>query len=84
MRAVVYWSQNTELFLPKGNDYEEVFGRPDDSVLVTAGEEQEDVTVSIASDVTSKSDTVEVNVNGEIPEGSVQMCIRDRCTGDCR
>lgn len=73
VRAVVYWSQNTELFLPKGNDYEEVFGRPDDSVLVTAGEEQEDVKVSIASDVTSKSDTVEVNVNGEMPEGSVLM-----------
>jgi hypothetical protein len=34
VRAVVYWSQSVELFLAKGNDYEEAFKRPDDSILV--------------------------------------------------
>lgn len=34
VRAIVYWEQNQELFLPKGNDYEAIFGMPDDSVVV--------------------------------------------------
>ena len=33
VRAVVYWLQNKELFIPKGNDYEAA-GIPDDSVLI--------------------------------------------------
>ena len=39
VRAVVYWSQNTDLILTKGNEYESVFNRPDDSVIVTQAEE---------------------------------------------
>ena len=35
VRAVVYWQQNESIFLPKGNDYEAMFQRPDDSVLVS-------------------------------------------------
>ena len=75
VRAVVYWSQNIELFLPKGNDYEEMFGRPDDSVLVSAGEtsEEEKTKISISSEITTKSESVEVDVNGTLPENSMLL-----------
>ena len=35
VRAVVYWSQNVDLWIPKSNDYEAA-NIPDDSVLITA------------------------------------------------
>ena len=35
VRAVVYWNQNTALYIPKGNDYE-AESIPDDSVLIPA------------------------------------------------
>ena len=40
VRAVVYWQQNESIFLPKGNDYEAMFQRPDDSVLVSGTPEE--------------------------------------------
>ena len=41
VRAVVYWQQNESIFLPKGNDYEAMFQRPDDSVLVSGTPEED-------------------------------------------
>ncbi len=35
VRTVVYWTQNADLFIAKGNDYESFFHLPDDSVLVS-------------------------------------------------
>ena len=49
VRAVVYWSQNEDIFLPKGNDYEAMFGKPDDSVPVKAP--SNDPKVAIKEDV---------------------------------
>ncbi len=68
VRAVVYWSQNADLFLVKGNDYESVFHRPDDSLLVN-----EDTTPNIAftDQLTTTSKTVPVELGGEIPSGAL-------------
>lgn len=70
VRAVVYWAQNEEIFLPKGNDYEEMFHMPDDSVLISGSQETAEPGAEIATPVTTASETVVVTLRGEIPEGS--------------
>ena len=73
VRAVVYWEQNVSLHLPKGNDYEAMFHRPDDSVLIS-GEavkpEPEAPTAAITGPVTPSSKNIVVTTTGEIPAGS--------------
>lgn len=71
VRAIVFWGQNTELFLPKGNDYEEVFHRPDDSVLVSGSAEVDPVTATIVGPVNSESPSVVVTLGGTVPEGAL-------------
>ena len=73
VRAVVYWSQNIDLFLAKGNDYEEMFHRPDDSVLVTGSSVSEDPTAVISSPVLTSSSNIEVTLGGNIPENAVVL-----------
>ncbi|WP_312634754.1 DUF3783 domain-containing protein [Oscillibacter sp.] len=73
VRAVVYWAQNQELFLPKGNDYEAVFNRPDDSVLVSAAPDQETLTVAVSGPVESNAASVSVTVGGVVPDGSILL-----------
>ena len=68
VRAVVYWRQNNEIFLPKGNDYEAMFNRPDDSVLVSGTPEEEIPTVSIQDTVKASATSVQVTIGGVIPE----------------
>ncbi len=71
VRAVVYWSQDKENWIPKGNDYE--YAVNDNSVIVAAasGEEEDKPTAAIQpSSVLVGAESVTVNVTGTIPEGS--------------
>ncbi len=68
VRAVVYWLQNKELFIPKGNDYEAA-GIPDDSVLIP----EEPVAPSLkinTEKIKAGATNVSVEVSGDIDEGS--------------
>lgn len=69
VRAVVYWSQNKDIFLAKGNDYEESFHRPDDSVLVSAAPSTDDPEVTVGT-ITEGKD-FEVTLKGDAPSGSM-------------
>ena len=69
VRAVVYWSQNKDIFLAKGNDYEESFHRPDDSVLVSVAPSTEDPEVTVGT-ITEGKD-FEVTLKGDAPSGSM-------------
>ena len=66
VRAVVYWSQNVELMLPKGNDYEESFHCPDDSVAVAAP-----TAVSLPESIDEGAESVVIELSGTIDEGAV-------------
>ena len=73
VRAVVYWGQNTQLFLAKGNDYEAMFHRPDDSVAVTPLSQTGDPAVSLTDSVTEGDETVHAAVTGVIPDGTILL-----------
>ncbi len=66
VRAVVFWDQNADIYLPKGNDYEASFHMPDDSVLVIG-----DPSVAIAQEVKNTDSTLKLNLGGAIPEGAM-------------
>lgn len=70
VRAVVYWSQNPDIFLVKGNDYESVFHRPDDSIVVN---EDKTPRVSIAEQLTTNSKIVPIELSGQIPNGAMVL-----------
>lgn len=70
VRAVVYWRQNNEIFLTKGNDYEAMFNRPDDSVLISGTPEEEIPAVSIQDTVKVSATSVQVTIGGIVPEGT--------------
>ena len=83
VRAITYWSQNTEIFLPKGNDYEKMFSRPDDSVLVSEGEETTDPDVPKTlsavingGKVYDNASTINIAVSGSLPEGNVVLLVK--------
>ena len=71
VRAVVYWTQNADLFIAPGNDYEAVFNLPDDSVLVS-GSAQSTPSVT-AKPVTAGDTTVAFTVTGTVPEGAILL-----------
>ena len=71
VRAVVYWTQNADLFIAPGNDYEAVFNLPDDSVLVS-GSAQSAPSVA-AKPVTAGDTSVTFTVAGAIPEGALLL-----------
>lgn len=73
VRAVVYWAQNTDIFLAKGNDYEPQFGYPDGSVLVADAAQDKHPGVTVENPVLADADKIRVNVRGDIPEGSVLL-----------
>ena len=70
VRAVVYWQQNESIFLPKGNDYEAMFQRPDDSVLVSGTPEEDIPAVSIQGTPKAGDTSVSVQLGGKIPEST--------------
>ena len=70
VRAVVYWQQNESIFLPKGNDYEAMFQRPDDSVLVSGTPEEDVPAVSIQGTPKAGDTSVTVQLGGKIPEST--------------
>ena len=70
VRAVVYWQQNESIFLPKGNDYEAMFQRPDDSVLVSGTPEEDIPAVSIQGTPKAGDASVTVQLGGKIPDGT--------------
>lgn len=70
VRAVVYWQQNESIFLPKGNDYEAMFQRLDDSVLVSGTPEEDVPAVSIQGTPKAGDTSVSVQLGGKIPEGT--------------
>lgn len=70
VRAVVYWRQNESIFLPKGNDYEAMFHRLDDSVLVSGTPEEDIPAVSIQGTPKAGDTSVTVQLGGKIPDGT--------------
>lgn len=72
VRAVVYWTQNTSIFLPKGNDYEASFHRPDDSVLITP-KAQTGTPAATIEPIKAGDTTFTINVTGSIPSGSILL-----------
>ena len=79
VRAVVYWNQNTALYIPKGNDYEAA-GIPDDSVLIPA--EAVAPTVKINADkIKAGAESVTVAAEGDVPKDSV-VIVRQYKTND--
>lgn len=68
VRAVVYWNQNTALYIPKGNDYEAA-GIPDDSVLIPAVPVAPTVKIN-ADKIKAGASAVSVVVAGDVEEGS--------------
>ena len=70
VRAVVYWRQNESIFLTKGNDYEAMFHRPDDSVLVSGTPEEDIPTAAIQGTPKAGDTSVTVQLGGKIPEGT--------------
>ena len=70
VRAVAYWQQNENIFLPKGNDYEAMFQRPDDSVLVSGTPEEDVPAVSIQGTPKAGDTSVTVQLGGKIPDGT--------------
>ena len=73
VRAVVYWQQNESIFLPKGNDYEAMFQRPDDSVLVSGTPEEDIPAVSIQGTPKAGDTSVTVQLGGKIPDGTYNV-----------
>lgn len=80
VRAVVYWRQNESIFLTKGNDYEAMFHRPDDSVLVSGTPEEDIPAVSIQDTVKVSATSVQVTIGGIVPEGT--NALMKRYSGD--
>ena len=68
VRAVVYWNQNTALYIPKGNDYE-AESIPDDSVLIPAVPVAPTVKIN-ADKIKAGASAVSVVVAGDVEKGS--------------
>lgn len=79
VRAVVYWNQNTALYIPKGNDYEAA-GIPDDSVLIPAVPVAPTVKIN-ADKIKAGASAVSVVVAGDVEEGSI-LIIRQYASAD--
>ncbi len=68
VRAIVYWSQDIESFVPKGNDYE---GEADNSILIGS---VTGLSISFNTDkILSRSTVIPVNISGEVPAGSILL-----------
>lgn len=79
VRAVVYWNQNTALYIPKGNDYE-AESIPDDSVLIPAVPVAPTVKIN-ADKIKAGASAVSVVVAGDVEENS-NLIIRQYASAD--
>ena len=68
VRAVTFWDQNADIYLPKGNDYEASFHMPDDSVPVISAP-----AVSFDGEVKRTDKEVNLALSGSIPENCVLL-----------
>lgn len=73
VRAVVYWTQNEDLYIAPGNDYEKVFNKPDDSVLISGTQETEKPTVAIKGSVREDAASIPFTLGGTIPTGTTLL-----------
>lgn len=73
VRAVVYWRQNSDIFLPKGNDYEAMFGLPDDSVAITPKSQVGEPAAVIQAPVYDSDSSINISVTGSIETGSILL-----------
>ena len=73
VRAVVYWTQNEDLYIAPGNDYEKVFNKPDDSVLISGTQETEKPTVAIKGSVREDAASIPFTLGGTIPTGATLL-----------
>ena len=73
VRAVVYWRQNSDIFLPKGNDYEAMFGLPDDSVAITPKSQVGEPAAVIHTPVYDGDSSVNISITGSIQTGSIML-----------
>lgn len=74
VRAVVYWTQNVDLYLAPGNDYESKFNKPDDSVLISGTPEEEKPAVAVkGGSITEGASSATFTVSGTVPDGSLLL-----------
>ena len=71
VRAVVYWTQNADIFLAPGNDYEEKFHKQDDSVLISSAPEA--LSVTAEGTVSAGDASLVFTVGGTVPSGSLLL-----------
>ncbi len=71
VRAVAYWGQNPDIYLPKGNDYDKAYNKKDDSVLIKAKPKAPEITIS--TPVYYDADTLKLTVSGDVPEGAMLL-----------
>ena len=73
VRAVVYWTQNEDLYIAPGNDYEAGFHKPDDSVLISGIQETEKPTVAVKGSVREDAASIPFTLGGTIPTGTILL-----------
>lgn len=71
VRAVVYWEQNVDLMLVKGNDYEPMFHKEDDSIIINGSDALEKPTAEIAAPINVGDKDITVKLSGEVPADSI-------------
>lgn len=74
VRAVVYWTQNVDLYLAPGNDYESRFNKRDDSVLISGTPEEGKPAVAVkGGSITEGASSAAFTVSGTVPSGSLLL-----------
>ena len=74
VRAVVYWTQNVDLYLAPGNDYESKFNKRDDSVLISGTPEEGKPAVAVkGGSITEGASSAVFTVSGTVPSGSLLL-----------
>lgn len=79
VRAVAYWTQNPDIYLPKGNDYDKTYGKEDDSVLIKAKPQAPGATVK--APVYAGDESITVSVTGDVPENAM-LIVKSYTDGD--
>ncbi len=79
VRAVAYWTQNPDIYLPKGNDYDKTYGKKDDSVLIKAKPQAPGAAVK--APVYADDESITVSVKGDVPENAM-LLVKSYTDGD--
>ena len=79
VRAVAYWGQNPDIYLPKGNDYDKNYGKKDDSVLIKAKPQAPKTVVN--APVYANDESLTVTVTGDVPENAM-LLVKSYTDGD--